>query len=39
MIEGDKVRVKAGQIDDLQATIGYLKQQDFGIDLQYVNFR
>jgi uncharacterized protein YajQ (UPF0234 family) len=39
MIEGEKVRVKAGKIDDLQATIGLLKQKDFGIDLQFVNFR
>ena len=39
MIEGEKVRVKGVQIDDLQATMGFLKRQDFGIDLQYVNFR
>jgi uncharacterized protein YajQ (UPF0234 family) len=39
MIEGEKVRVKAGKIDDLQATIALLKQKDFEIDLQFVNFR
>lgn len=38
-IQGDQVRVQAPKIDDLQAAIGHLKQQDFGIDLQYVNFR
>lgn len=39
MIEGEKVRVKATKIDDLQAAIAILKQKDFGIDLQFVNFR
>jgi cyclic-di-GMP-binding protein len=39
MIEGEKVRVKATKIDDLQATIALLKPKDFGIDLQFVNFR
>lgn len=38
-IQGDQVRVQAPKIDDLQAAIGHLKRQDFGIDLQYVNFR
>lgn len=35
----DQVRVSAKQIDDLQATIALLKGQDFGIELQYINFR
>jgi uncharacterized protein YajQ (UPF0234 family) len=39
MIEGEKVRVKAVKIDDLQAVIALLKPKDFGIDIQFVNFR
>ena len=38
-IQSDQVRVQAPKIDDLQATIAYLKQKDFGVDLQFVNFR
>lgn len=38
-IQGEQVRVQAPKIDDLQATIGSLRQKDFGIDLQFVNFR
>jgi cyclic-di-GMP-binding protein len=38
-IQGEQVRVQAPKIDDLQATIGALRQKDFGIDLQFVNFR
>lgn len=35
----DQVRVTAKKIDDLQATIQMLKSQDFGIELQFTNFR
>lgn len=35
----DQVRIKAPKIDDLQQTIALLKGKDFGIDLQYINFR
>lgn len=35
----DQVRVTGKQIDDLQAVIALLKGQDFGIELQYINFR
>ena len=38
-IQSDQVRVQAVKIDDLQAVIGFLKQKDFGVDLQFVNFR
>ena len=38
-IQNDQVRVQAVKIDDLQAVIAFLRQKDFGVDLQYVNFR
>ncbi len=38
-IQEDHVRVQSSKIDDLQATIGAVKQKDFGIDLQFLNFR
>ena len=38
-IQGEQVRIQGPKIDDLQGTIGLLKQKDFGIDLQFVNFR
>ena len=38
-IQGDQVRVQSKSKDELQAVIGFLKQQDFGIDLQFVNYR
>lgn len=38
-IQGDQVRVQSKQKDELQAVIAWLKQQDFGIDLQFVNYR
>lgn len=38
-IEGDKVRVFSPSRDELQAVIAFLKQQDYGIPLQFVNFR
>lgn len=38
-IMDDQVRVTGKQIDDLQAVIALLKGQDFGIELQYINFR
>jgi len=33
------VRVSAKKRDDLQATIAALKEEDFGIPLQFENFR
>ena len=38
-IQGDEVRVSGKQRDDLQAAIAMLKEQDFGIPLNFVNFR
>ena len=38
-IQGDQVRVQSKSKDELQAVINFLKQQDFGIDLQFVNYR
>lgn len=38
-IEGDKLRVVSSSRDDLQSVIQFLKEQDYGIPLQYVNYR
>ncbi len=38
-IQGDQVRVLSKSKDELQATIALLKQKEFGIDLQFVNYR
>ena len=38
-IQDEQVRVQSPSIDDLQAVIASLKQQDFGIELQFGNFR
>ncbi|MEW5746682.1 MAG: YajQ family cyclic di-GMP-binding protein [Nitrospirota bacterium] len=38
-IQKDQVRVKAKKIDDLQVIIAQLKQKDFGIPLQFENYR
>lgn len=38
-IEGDKLRVSGPKRDDLQAVIAFLKDQDYGVPLQYVNYR
>ncbi len=38
-IQGDQVRVAGAKKDDLQATIKLLKENDFGIELQFVNYR
>jgi uncharacterized protein YajQ (UPF0234 family) len=38
-IQGDEVRVTGKNKDDLQATIALLRREDFGVDLQFVNFR
>jgi len=37
--QGDQVRVSGKKRDDLQATIAALKEHDFGIPLQFENFR
>ncbi|MHB1604971.1 MAG: YajQ family cyclic di-GMP-binding protein [Leptospirales bacterium] len=38
-IQGDAVRVVGKAKDDLQSAIALLKSKDFGIDLQFTNFR
>lgn len=38
-IEGDKVRVFSPSRDELQTVIAFLKEQDYGIPLQFVNYR
>ncbi len=38
-IQGEQVRVQAPKIDDLQAVMGFLRQSNLDIDLQFVNFR
>ncbi len=38
-IQGDLVRVSAKSRDVLQEAIQLLKQSDFGVELQYTNFR
>jgi uncharacterized protein YajQ (UPF0234 family) len=37
--QGDQVRVTGKKRDDLQAVIAALKEEDFGIPLQFKNFR
>jgi cyclic-di-GMP-binding protein len=38
-IQGDQLRVSGKKRDDLQAVIALLKERDFGIALQFVNYR
>jgi uncharacterized protein YajQ (UPF0234 family) len=38
-IQGDLVRVSGKDRDSLQDTIAFLRQQDLGLDLQFINFR
>jgi len=38
-IEGDKLRVSAPVRDVLQTVIAFLKEQDYGIPLQFTNYR
>ena len=35
----NKIRISGKKIDDLQAIIQLLKEKDYGIELQYQNFR
>nr|MBI3612224.1 DUF520 family protein [Nitrospirota bacterium] len=39
LIQGDQVRIQSKSRDELQAVIAFLKQKDFGIDLQFLNYR
>lgn len=38
-IQGDQLRVSSKSKDDLQTTIAFLRGQDFGLALQFDNFR
>lgn len=38
-IEGDKLRVSAPVRDELQRVIAFLREKDYGIPLQYTNYR
>ncbi|HEX8627602.1 MAG TPA: YajQ family cyclic di-GMP-binding protein [Catenuloplanes sp.] len=38
-IQGDQLRVTGKKRDDLQAVIALLKQDDFGVALQFTNYR
>ncbi|MFQ5543655.1 MAG: YajQ family cyclic di-GMP-binding protein [Nitrospiria bacterium] len=38
-IQGDQLRVSSKSKDALQAVIQLLKTEDFGIDLQFINYR
>jgi uncharacterized protein YajQ (UPF0234 family) len=38
-IQGDLVRVTGKKRDELQETIALLRNQDFGLPLQFINFR
>lgn len=38
-IEGDKLRVSSKSRDELQDVIAFVKSQDFGIPLQFINYR
>ena len=38
-IQGDELRVTGKNRDDLQSAIALLRREDFGLDLQFINFR
>ncbi len=38
-IQKDQVRVRAKKIDDLQTAIGLIKDKDFGIHIEFINYR
>ncbi|HMC93222.1 MAG TPA: DUF520 family protein, partial [Polyangia bacterium] len=38
-IQGDELRVSGKTRDELQAAIAFVRKGDFGVDLQFVNFR
>ena len=38
-IQGDELRLSGKNRDDLQAAIALLRRGDYGVDLQFVNFR
>ena len=38
-IQGDTVRISSPSKDDLQGVMALLKQQDFGVELKFGNYR
>lgn len=38
-IEGDKLRVSSASRDELQSVIAFIKERDYGIPLQFTNYR
>ena len=38
-LQDDQIRVSGKKIDDLQTVIAFLKGQDYGVELQFSNFR
>jgi uncharacterized protein YajQ (UPF0234 family) len=38
-VQGDAVRISSPSRDELQSVIGFLKGQDYGIELKYGNYR
>lgn len=38
-IQGDELRISGKNRDDLQTVIAYIRKEDFGLDLQFENFR
>jgi uncharacterized protein YajQ (UPF0234 family) len=38
-IQGDQLRVKGNKKDDLQAVLRAIRERDFGIDVQFTNYR
>jgi len=38
-VEGEKLRVFSSSRDELQQVIGFLRDQDYGQPLQYINYR
>lgn len=38
-IQGEEIRISGKNKDDLQAAIALLRKEDFGIELQFINFR
>ena len=38
-IQGDQLRISAKKIDDLQTVMGLLKDEDFGIHMDFTNYR
>jgi cyclic-di-GMP-binding protein len=39
VVQGDAVRVFSPKKDELQAVIGHLREADYGIPLQFINYR